>query len=188
MAAPSQHLTTHLLLEWCEGDETARDRLIPLVYDQLRRIAGRYMRSERRGHTLQPTVLVNEAYLRLVDQKRARWRNRAQFFAIASRLMRRILVDHARHRAAKGRGSTHVTLEEEALPAAEKSAEVVTLDEALEGLAEIDPRKARIIELRIFGGLTIEETAEVEGVSCSTVKNEYRAARAWLRREIEHRR
>ena len=178
MAEPSRDTPTRLLLDWGQGDEAALDQLMPLVYDELRRIAGRHLRSERRGHTLQATALVNEAYLRLFDQKRAQWRNRAQFFAVAARMMRRILVDHARRRSAKRRGPTLVTLGDHELPAPQKSADVVALDEALTRLAVFDSRKSRVVELRIFGGMTIEETAEVLGVSCGTVKNDYR----WMSR------
>jgi RNA polymerase sigma factor (TIGR02999 family) len=183
-AKPPREVLTRLLLAWGQGDEAALDQLMPLVFDGLRRIAARHMRSERQDHTLQTTALVNEAYLRLVDQKRAEWRNRAQFFAVAARLMRRILVDHARRPSAKRRGATLIALEDRDVPAPEKSADVIALDEALTRLAAFDPRKSRVVELRIFGGMTIEETAEALGVSIGTVKNDYRAARAWLRREM----
>lgn len=184
VAKPSREVLTRLLLAWGQGDEAALDQLMPLVYGELRRIAARHMRSERRDHTLQTTALVHEAYRRLVDQNRAEWRNRAQFFAVAARMMRRVLVDHARRRSAKRRGSTLVALEDRDVAAADKSADVVALDEALTRLAAFDPRKSRVVELRIFGGMTIEETAEALGVSTTTVKNDYRTALAWLRREM----
>ncbi len=185
MAEPAPEIITDLLLELGQGDEAALSRLIPQVYDELHRLAQNRMRSERPGHTLQPTALVNEVYLRLAAQKRTRWRNRAQFFAIAARLMRRILVDHARGRRSKKRQVSRITFEEGEVAAPESSADVIALDEALRRLAGIDSRKSRVVELRIFGGLTIEDTAEVLGVSIGTVINDYRTARAWLRRELE---
>jgi RNA polymerase sigma factor (TIGR02999 family) len=177
---------TRLLLAWSGGEASAMDELISVVYDQLRHVAERSLRSERTGHTLQATALVNEVYLRLVDQRHVRWQHRAHFFAVAATLMRRILVDHARrHRAAKrGGGAPTVTLDEAVIVAVEPTADFVSLDEALERLAAIDPRQARVVDLKFFGGLTIEETAEVLTVSPATVKNEWSLARAWLYREL----
>jgi RNA polymerase sigma-70 factor (ECF subfamily) len=177
---------TDLLLAWGNGDEGARDRLVALVYEDLRRRAGAYLRRERSDHLLQPTALVNEVYLRLVDHKSVRWENRAQFFGLAARLMRHILVDHARARGAQKRGGAAlaVTLEEGALPSPETPVSLVALDEALEVLAELDPRQSRVVELRYFGGLSVEETAEVLGLSPATVKRDWTLARAWLHREL----
>ncbi len=182
--ALSRESITQLLLDWGEGDQEALDQLIPQVYDELHRMAVRRMGCERSNHTLQPTALVNELYVRLVDQNRARWRNRAQFFAIAARVMRRILVDHARGRKARPLGSKQVSLEAVEPAMSEKDVDVLAVDEALGGLAERDPRKARIMEMRVFGGLTIEETAEVLDVSIGTVKNDYRFAKAWMVRRL----
>jgi RNA polymerase sigma factor (TIGR02999 family) len=185
MSAPAIGAVTELLQEWGRGDEAALEALVPLVYGELHRMAERRMRRERPSHTLQPTALVHEVYLRLVGQKRARFKNRAQFLAIAARAMRRILVDHARRRqAGKRRLSAQVTLDEGAVAAPQDAVDVLALDEALRGLSAIDPRKGQVVELRLFGGLTIAETAEVLGVATSTVINDYRAARAWLRREM----
>ncbi len=184
MAELEPEVITNLLVELGQGDNAALSRLIPQVYDQLHRLARNRMCSERPGHTLQPTALVNEVYLRLAGQKRARWHNRAQFFAIAARLMRRVLVDHARGRRSKKRHVSRITFEEAALAAPESSADVIALDEALKRLAGVDSRKSRVVELRIFGGLTIEDTAEALGVSIGTVITDYRTARAWLRREL----
>ncbi len=180
------HRVTELLLGWSEGDDAARERLMSLVYDELRRIAGAQLRGERRNHTLQATALVNEAYVRLVDQTRVQWRNRAHFFGIAAQLMRRILVDHARRqRAAKrGGGATMLAINEEIAAGPERDFDLVALDDALEQLQEFDPRAARLVELRFFGGLTIEETGEVLGLSPATIKREWSTARAWLYREI----
>jgi RNA polymerase sigma factor (TIGR02999 family) len=181
---------TQLLVEWGGGDRAALDRLLPLVFDELRRLAASYLRRERAGHTLQPTALVNEAYLRLVDQEGAQWQNRAHFFGIAANLMRQILVDHARQRSADKRGGSQ--LQRLSLTQAERlvrqeELDVLALNEALERLAEFDPQQARIVELKFFGGLTIEETAEVLGVSHATVEREWKLARAWLRRELSDR-
>jgi RNA polymerase sigma factor (TIGR02999 family) len=177
---------TRILLAWGEGDAGAAERLFPLVYDELRQIAGRYMRRERAGHTLQPTALVNEAYLRLVDQTRVRWQNRAQFFGVAATMMRRILVNHARERAAhkRGGGARRQPLSEIDLSAPEHAAELLALDEALDRLAARDERKARVVELRYFGGLENEEAAEVLGVSEKTVRDDWKLARSWLYREL----
>ena len=177
---------TQLLLDWRDGDQEALASLMPLVYDELRRQAGRYMRRERRDHTLQPTALVHEAYLRLVDQNRVRWRSRAQFFGVAAELMRRIVLKHARSHNAEKRGghARKVPLDDD-LAAVDKSvAELIALDEALERLAAFDPRQSKILELRYFGGLTIEEAAAFLGVSPATVKREARLAQAWLKREL----
>ena len=181
---------TQLLVEWGGGDRAALDRLLPLVFDELRRLAASYLRRERAGHTLQPTALVNEAYLRLIDQEGAQWQNRAPFFGIAANLMRQILVDHARQRSADKRGGSQ--LQRLSLTQAERlvkqeELDVLALNEALERLAEFDPQQARIVELKFFGGLTIEETAEVLGVSHATVEREWKLARAWLRRELSDR-
>ena len=183
---------TRLLKAWGRGDSAALDRLTPLVYDQLHRMARRYMRNERLGHTLQPTALVNEAFLRLVDTRSLDWTDRAHFFAVCARIMRRILVDAARSRAAAKRGgqadraehSTAINLDELPNPASEISTQVCALDEALNMLAQIDPRRAHVIELRFFGGLTVEETAQVLQTSPQTVMREWRLARAWLAREL----
>jgi RNA polymerase sigma factor (TIGR02999 family) len=185
MAAPSPKEVTRLLVAWGNGDQAALDELIPLVYDELRRLAGRYMRRENRGHTLQTSALVNEAYLRLIDQKSVEWQNRAHFFGVAAQLMRRILVDHARGRlrAKRGGGAQMVSLAEQAAMS-EEVAEVVALDEALERLAELDPRKSQIVEMKFFAGLTNEEVAEVLKVTTRTVEREWRKAKAWLHRAI----
>ena len=186
MITPSPQQVTGLLVDWGNGDQSALEKLLPLVHDELRRLASRYMRRENPGHTLQTSALVNEAYLRLVDQKHVRWQNRAHFFGIAAQLMRRILVDHARsHQYAKrGGGALKVSLDETAVVSRERAAEFVALDEALDELAAFDERKGRIVELRFFGGLSLEETAEVMGVSSPTVQREWRAAKAWLHRML----
>jgi RNA polymerase sigma factor (TIGR02999 family) len=185
---PSSGEVTGLLRRWSEGDPLALESLMPLVYEELRALASRYLRSERPGHTLQPTALVHEAYLRLVGQNVA-WQNRAHFFGIAAQMMRRVLVDHARRKKAGKRdaGALHVELKaadagEEAF---DRDAELLAVDRALERLESLDPRQARIVELRFFGGLTVEETAEVAGISSATVKREFRTARAWLRHELD---
>ena len=188
-AAPSSDDVTTLLVRWSRGDASALDALIGLIYDDCRQIAARQMRGERPGHTLDPTALVHELYLRLVDQTRANWENRAQFFAVAARLMRRILVDHARarHRAKRGRSVTFVSLAaagEE--PDDARVGDVIAVDEALERLSEIDQDQVRIIELRFFAGLTVEETAHVLRRSPRTVKREWRLAKAWLFRELQN--
>jgi RNA polymerase sigma factor (TIGR02999 family) len=176
-----------LLVAWQNGSQKALDQLMPLVYEELRAIAGRYLSRESAGHTLQSTALVHEAYFRLIGQRRVQWQNRAHFFGIAAQMMRRILVDHARrqHRDKRGGGVTKLSLDE-AIATAEPAAEVdlLALDAALTALALIDPRGARIIELRFFSGLTIDETAEVLEISAGTVKREWSAARAWLYREV----
>jgi len=186
MATPSTQEITRLLAAWREGDEHALATLMPLVYDELRRLASRHLGRERAGHTLQTTALVHEAYLRLVDQKEANWQCRAQFFAVAAQMMRRILVDYARSRrfAKRGGGARKVSLDEAMVVSEERAADVVALDEALNALARFDERKSRMIELRFFGGLSIEETAEALGVSPGTVMREWTLAKAWLRREL----
>ena len=174
---------TELLLEWRRGDTAALDRLTPLVYDELRRIAHRYMRNERGGHTLETTALVNEAYLRLASQQRVEWEDRAHFFAVTAQVMRHILIDHARRRRYARRGGAdarQVPLAEAHAMTNERAAELLALDEALEQLAQLDPRKARVVELRYFGGLSLEETADVLEISVMTVRRDWRAARAWL--------
>ena len=177
---------TELLVAWGNGDQSARDELIPLVYEELHRLAHRYMGRERIGHTLQTSGLVNEAYLRLIDQSQVRWQNRAHFFGIAAQMMRRILVDHARSRqyAKRGGGAEYVSLDEAAIVSPERAAAVVALDDALTSLAAMDARKSQIVELRFFGGLSIEETAEVLGVSPGTVARDWTLAKAWLQREM----
>lgn len=177
---------TELLVEWRDGDETALDRLMPLVYEELRRLARYYMRGERPGHTLQTAALVNEAYLRLVDHKGMRWQNRAHFYAVASQAMRRILVDHARSRQylKRGGGNQIVGLDEAAAVVQKQALDVVALDDALTDLSAIDPRKSQIVEMRYFGGMTVEETAEVLGLSPVTVMRDWSTAKAWLLRAI----
>jgi RNA polymerase sigma factor (TIGR02999 family) len=180
---------TQLLLKWGNGDREALENLLPLVYRELHQLASRYLRRERSDHTLQATALVHEAYLKLIDQREVRWQNRAHFFGVAAQAMRRILVDHARgHMAAKrGSGGVKLSLEdnEAAIVSAEKAEEMVALDEALTRLAEIDPQKSRIVELRFFGGLSIEETAEVLGIGTATVIRQWRVARAWLYDQVQ---
>jgi RNA polymerase sigma factor (TIGR02999 family) len=177
---------THLLKEWSEGDQQALDELTPLVYEELRQQAARYLRKERPNHSLQATALINEAFLRLIDVKDVQWQNRAHFFAIAANLMRRILVDHARRRDAEKRGGSQVclTLDEGLAWANEPAVDLLAIDEALDRLAVIDEQQARIVELRFFSGLTVEETATALGVSPKTVKRDWSVARAWLKREI----
>ena len=174
-----------LLRAWSDGDQSALDGLTPIVYDELHRLARRYMKHERPGHSLQTSALVNEAYLRLVDYERMQWQNRAHFFAVSAQLMRRILVDHARrHNLKRGGGVEHVPLEEAAVVGGEQGTDLVALDDAMNALARIDPRKVQVVEMRFFGGLSVEETAEVLKVSTITVKRDWRAARAWLYREL----
>jgi RNA polymerase sigma factor (TIGR02999 family) len=177
---------TRLLHEWRAGNQQALDQLMPLVYGELRRLAGHYMRSERPGHTLQATALVNEAYLRLVDMD-VPWQDRAHFFAVAARLLRRILVDHAKshHRAKRGRGQIPVTLNEALAKVQDADKEILALDDALESLLTLDERKGRIIELHYFGGLSYEEMAEAMGISQTTVHRELRLAKAWLHHELK---
>jgi RNA polymerase sigma factor (TIGR02999 family) len=184
---PMRKEVTQWLLEWSNGDRAALDKLLPLVSDELHRLAHQHLRRERPGHTLQTTALVHEAYLELVDQRQVRWQNRAHFFGIAAHLMRRILVEYARRRTAakRGGGLPLVTLNEEVVGTREPAVALVALDDALRTLAELDPQQCRIVELRFFGGLTVEETAEVMGVSPRTIKREWRVAKAWLQRELE---
>lgn len=188
MTTPSPQEVTALLVDWSKGDQAALDKLTPFVYEELHRLAHHYMSLERAGHTLQTTALINEAYLRLIDQQNVRWQNRAHFFGIAAQLMRRILVDHARNhaRAKRGGDARKVSLDEAALVSEGRAAELVALDDALKSLAAIDPRKNQLVELRFFGGLSIEETAEVMKVSPRTVEREWNMAKAWLRREISN--
>jgi len=180
MPAPKE--VTQLLIAWGNGDREALDKLVPLVYDELRRIARRYMEREPAGHTLQTTALVNEAYLRLIEQKGMKWQNRAHFFAISAQLMRRILVSMARARHANKRGgdARQVSLDEALVVSEERAAELVALDEAMNELAALDPRRSRVVELRYFGGLSVEETAEVLKISPETVMREWKRAKAWL--------
>jgi RNA polymerase sigma-70 factor (ECF subfamily) len=182
----SPHEVTQLLVAWGNGDEAARDQLMPLVYAELHRLAHHYMNRERPGHALQTSALVNEAFVRLVDQRDVQWQNRAHFFGIAAQIMRRILVDYARNRGSVKRGGStqQVTLDEGFIVSEKRGAEVVALDEALNGLAALDPRKSQIVELRFFCGLSIDETAELLGVSPGTVMRDWTLAKAWLRKEI----
>jgi RNA polymerase sigma factor (TIGR02999 family) len=177
-----------MVLDWADGDQAALDKIMPLVYDELRRLAHRFMRREHPGHTLQTTALVDEAYLRLLNQTHTQWKNRAQFFSIAAQLMRRILVDHARSHlyAKRGGGARKVALDEVAVLSPERGADLIALDDALARLSSIDPRKCRIVELRYFIGLSVEETAELLGVSPITVKRDWLIAKAWLRREVSN--
>lgn len=176
---------TQLLLDWSRGDRAALERLVPLVYNELHRLAESFMRRERPEHTLQPTALVHEAFLRLIDQRRVEWQNRAHFFGIAAQAMRRILVDYARrHQAAKRGSAQKVSLDEVAGVPERVEVDLVALDDALERLSTIDPRQSRMVELRFFGGLTIEETAEVLNISPATLKREWSFARAWLYRAV----
>jgi RNA polymerase sigma factor (TIGR02999 family) len=186
MSAPSQQVT-QLLLDWRNGNRTAFDQLMPLVYDELRKIAKRHMGRERDGHTLQTTALVNEAYLRLVDQQDVAWQNRAHFFAISAQIMRHLLVDHARARqyAKRGGGAVQVSLAEDAAATPERSIDLLALDHALTRLARFDERKSKIVELRFFAGLSAVETAEVLGLSEITIKREWLKAKAWLYRELD---
>lgn len=184
MSSPAH--VTELLRAWGGGDPAALNELLPHIYDELRRLAGHYLRRERPDHTLQPTALVHEAYLRLIDTNNVRWQNRAHFFGAAAQAMRRILVDHARqHAAAKRGGAEHrVTLDESVALAEQRDVDLLLLDDALDRLEEMDVQKSRMVELRFFGGLSLEETAEVMGVSEATVTRQWRTTRAWLHREL----
>jgi RNA polymerase sigma-70 factor, ECF subfamily len=186
MTRPAPEEVSQLLQDWSNGDQEALDKVMPVVYQELHRMAHHYMRKERAGQTLQTTALVNEAYLRLADYKKMRWQSRAHFFAVAAQVMRRILVEQARCKkfAKRGGGAQQVSLDETAIVSAGRSAEVIAVDEALTDLESWDPRKGRIVELRFFGGLSIEETAEVLKVSPTTVQREWRSAKAWLYRAI----
>jgi RNA polymerase sigma factor (TIGR02999 family) len=183
----AQDSVTKLLLDWGAGNRAALDALTPLVYDELRRLAGHYLRRERPDHTLQSTALVHEAYMRLIDQRNVRWQNRAQFFGLAAELIRRILVDHARAKQAAKRGGTAVklTLDEALDASAGRDLDLVRLDDSLKALAEVDAQQSRIVELRYFAGLTIEETAEALDISPATVKRDWVVAKAWLRRQMD---
>jgi len=183
---PASADVTSLLVAWSEGDETALALLVPKVYAELHRLAHHHMRAESPGRTLQTTALVNEAYLRLVDTRRVRWQSRAHFLGVAAQAMRRILVDAARARGARKRGGTspRVSLDESLLPAPERGASLVALDDALTTLASVDPRKSQVVELRYFAGLGVAETAAVLGVSAETVQRDWRVAKAWLLREL----
>jgi RNA polymerase sigma-70 factor, ECF subfamily len=186
--APSADTDVSALLRaWSNGDQTAIGLLTPLVYEELHRLARHYMRREHSGHSLQATALVNEAYMRLADYTRMRWQDRAHFFAVSAQVMRRILVDHARrHNVKRGRGIQHVALDDVVVvaPVEEADTDLVALDSALVGLAQVDPRKAQIVEMRFYGGLTVEEIGEVLKVSTGTIKRDWRAAKAWLYQEL----
>jgi RNA polymerase sigma-70 factor (ECF subfamily) len=186
MSTSSSEDVTALLIDWSNGNESAYEKLVPLVHAELHRLAHHYMSRERAGHTLQTTALVNEAYLRLVDQQQTRWQNRAQFFGICAALMRRILVDYARHQkyAKRGGGARKISLDDVAELSAEKTSDLVVLDAALKELAEFDPRKARVVELRFFGGLSNDEIAEVIGVHPNTISRDWSAAKAWLYKAV----
>jgi RNA polymerase sigma factor (TIGR02999 family) len=185
----SPQAVTQLLVDWGNGDRQALEKLTPLVYQELKRLAARYLRRERREHTLQSTALVHEAWLRLIDQNHVHWQNRAQFFGIAGEMIRRILIDHARNRQAAKRGDGAIKLSlDEALGAPDRrDFDLVALDDALKDLAKLDPKQGKLVELRFFAGLSIEESAEVLGVSPATVKREWAAAKAWLYRELNAR-
>lgn len=186
MDSPARNDVTELLVAWSSGNQAARDQLMTVVYDELHRLAQRYMRRESPGHTLQTSALLNEAFLRLVDQKNVRWQNRAQFYGIAAQMMRRILVDYARSRnyAKRGGGARALSLDEALILSDARNDQVVNLHEALERLTEVDSRKSQMVELRFFGGLSVEETAEVLGVSPGTVMRDWTLAKAWLHREM----
>jgi len=185
-SALAPHEVTQLLIDWSNGRQDAVEPLFPLVYEELRRLAHRYMRRERPGHTLQTTAVVHEAYLRLIDQKHVQWQNRAHFFAIASQMMRRILITHAQSHtyAKRGGGALKVSLDEAAVLSPERATELITLDEALKSLTAIDPRRSQVVELRFFGGLSNEEIAEVLKISPNTVTRDWNVAKAWLYREM----
>ena len=186
MTTPASQEVTDLLLAWSQGDDSALEKLIPLVYDELHRLAHHYMGGERAGHTLQTTALVNEAYLRLIDSSRVRWQSRAHFFAVSAQLMRRVLVDFARSRnyRKRGGGAFQVSLDKALEVSAERGRELIALDDALTALAASDERASRVVELRYFGGLSLEETAEVLKVSSETVRRDWNWAKVWLVREI----
>ena len=188
MHSPDNNDITRMLIEVTNGNQDAVNRLLPFLYDELRRLAGSYLRKERVDHTLQPTALVHEAYMKLIDQRNVKWQNRAHFFGIAAQVMRRILLDHARKHLAEKRGgdAEKLPLEEELLVVSHgRSAELVALDDALAELAKFDADKAKLVELRYFGGLSIEETAEVMGVSVATVNRQWRLAKAWLFNQLD---
>jgi RNA polymerase sigma-70 factor (ECF subfamily) len=183
--SPLRGEVSGLLQAWGDGDRGALDRLTPIVYEELRRMARRYLKRERPGHSLQATALVNEAYMRLVDYKAMRWQNRAHFFAVSAQLMRRILVEQARrHNLKRGGNLQHVSLEDTAVVGRDRAAELMALDQAMDTLARLDPRKVQVVEMRFFGGLSVEETAEVLKVSSVTVMRDWSTAKAWLYREV----
>lgn len=184
--APASKPLTQLLHQWREGDKGALEQLMPMVYEELRRLAGHYMKAERKSHTLQATALVNEAYIRLVDMN-VPWQDRAHFFAIAARLLRRILVDHAKtqNRAKRGAGNLKITLDESLLAPLEPDSQIIALDDALQSLASLNPRKAQIVELHFFGGLSYDEMAEALAISPATVHRELKLAKAWLHSELD---
>ena len=186
MDKPSPNEITEQLIAWSNGDGAALEQLIPAVYQELRRMADHYLRGEDSGHSLQPTALVHEAYLRLIDQTKVEWQNRAHFFGVAAQMMRRILIDHAKakHRVKRGGTAIKVMLDENANFTQERASELLALDDALQTLAKMDERKSRIVELRYFGGLTVEETAQVLGISDKTVMRDWNLAKAWLYREL----
>jgi RNA polymerase sigma factor (TIGR02999 family) len=188
MDSPGMENITQLLIEVTNRNSAAVDVLLPLIYDELRKLAANYLRRERSDHTLQPTALVHEAYMRMVDQTQVNWQNRAHFFGVAAQMMRRILVDHARAHNAEKRGQDFqkLSLDENIDKSVERSSELIALDEALRTLAEMDEQKGRIVELRFFGGLSIDETAEVLGVSAPTVKRQWRMAKAWLYGQVQN--
>jgi len=184
----SSENVTQLLVKWGDGDKAALEKLMPLVYSELRRLASNYLLRERQNHTLQPTALVNEAYLKLVDQRKPRWQNRAQFYGVAAQLMRRILVDHARQNKAVKRGGSdqeRLSITSAGQLGEKPDTDLLALHEALEELKTFDPQQERIVELKFFGGLSIEETAEVMGIGHATVERDWKMARAWLRRKLE---
>jgi RNA polymerase sigma factor (TIGR02999 family) len=189
MAVGPTHDVTQLLLSWSNGDQQALEKLVPLVYSELRHLAERYLRRERPGHTLQSTALVHEAWLKLIDQRNVQWQNRAHFFGVAAQLIRRILVDYARNRHAEKRGghACKLSLDEAIGVPKQRDLDLVVLDDALDGLARIDPQQSRIVELRFFAGLSIEETAEVLRISPATVKRDWVSAKAWLYRAMSGR-
>lgn len=186
MPTPSSHQVTQLLADWSRGDQTALDKLLPLVHEELRRLAHHYMNRESPGHTLQTTALVNEAYVRLVDQKEVHWQNRAHFFAVAAQVMRHLLIDHARahSRAKRGGDAQRVPFEEAIVMSPERASELLALEEALIELEKVAPRRGRVVELRYFGGLSIEEAAEVLKVNPTTVSRDWRWAKAWLYKAV----
>jgi len=188
MTTPSRKDVTDLLIDWSKGDQEALNKLMPLVYDELHRLASRYLRHERPGHTLQTTALVHEAYLKLVDERNANWQNRVHFFAAAAQVMRHVLVDYARSRRASKRGGDYcrLSLVEARISSEEKDADLLALNDALNNLAAIDPQQSRVVELRVFAGLTVEETAEALGISPRTVKREWSMAKAWLHKQIRN--
>jgi RNA polymerase sigma-70 factor, ECF subfamily len=184
----SSENVTQLLVKWGDGDQAALEELMPLVYSELRRLAKNYLRRERQNHTLQPTALVNEAYLKLIDQRKPRWQNRAQFYGVAAQMMRRILVDHARQNKAAKRGGSEqqrLSITSAGQLGEKPDTDLLALHEALKELKTFDPQQERIVELKFFGGLSIEETAEVMGIGHATVERDWKMARAWLRRKLE---